>query len=46
MIIINSETEMVATVAAPRIERDPVLASSEDDDSETPDEDSEEPEEE
>ena len=44
MIIINSETEMVATVAAPRIERDPVLASSEDDDSETPDEDSEEPE--
>ena len=40
--IINAENEMVATVVAPRIERDPVLTSS-GDDSETSEEDSEEP---
>ena len=42
LTIINAENEMVATVVAPRIERDPVLTSAEDD-SETSEEDSDEP---
>ena len=43
LTIINAENEMVATVVAPRIERDPVL-ESDDDDSEISEEGSEEPE--
>ena len=42
LTIINAENEMVATVVAPRIERDPILESA-DDASETSEEDSEEP---
>ena len=42
LTIINAENEMVATVVAPRIERDPILGSA-DDASETSEEDSEEP---
>ena len=43
LTIINAENEMVATVVAPRIERDPVLESA-DDASEISEEGSEEPE--